>query len=227
MAASTKMLDQEPSEIEMLLPFHAAGTLSARDARRRRGRARPAVSRARPSICGHPRGICRERSASTRASGRRRPERCSLFAAIRCRAGAASHRRLGFRLRLGYRVFSPGCRHAPGVVRARRACAAAAGRCDRRGADERQRSIIRDGFAEPQRAIVTGGTDHRDLGVSAAPSRALVRFAPEARIADITALLDKYRLDHRRRQGRHVPAAVQQGCYWQGRCCKPAEPAAA
>ena len=32
----------------------------------------------------------------------------------------------------------------------------------------------------------------RDLGASAAPSRALVRFAPEARIADITALLDKY-----------------------------------
>ena len=34
MAVSKKMLDQEPSEIEMLLPFHAAGTLSARDARR-------------------------------------------------------------------------------------------------------------------------------------------------------------------------------------------------
>jgi hypothetical protein len=29
-----KMLEQEPSEIEMLLPFHAAGTLSARDAKR-------------------------------------------------------------------------------------------------------------------------------------------------------------------------------------------------
>ena len=34
MAVSKKMLDQEPSEIEMLLPFHAAGTLSTRDARR-------------------------------------------------------------------------------------------------------------------------------------------------------------------------------------------------
>ncbi|MDP1881685.1 MAG: hypothetical protein Q8K88_02260, partial [Bradyrhizobium sp.] len=34
MAASKKMLDQEPSEIEMLLPWHAAGTLSARDSRR-------------------------------------------------------------------------------------------------------------------------------------------------------------------------------------------------
>jgi len=34
MALSKKMLDQEPSEIEMLLPWHAAGTLNARDARR-------------------------------------------------------------------------------------------------------------------------------------------------------------------------------------------------
>src|SRR6202795_3187159 len=34
MAASKIMLDQEPSEIEMLLPWHAAGTLNPRDARR-------------------------------------------------------------------------------------------------------------------------------------------------------------------------------------------------
>jgi len=34
MATSKKMLEQEPSEIEMLLPWHAAGTLNARDARR-------------------------------------------------------------------------------------------------------------------------------------------------------------------------------------------------
>ena len=34
MALSKRMLEQEPSEIEMLLPWHAAGTLNARDARR-------------------------------------------------------------------------------------------------------------------------------------------------------------------------------------------------
>src|SRR6478609_4849679 len=34
MAMSKKILEQEPSEIEMLLPWHAAGTLSARDVRR-------------------------------------------------------------------------------------------------------------------------------------------------------------------------------------------------
>src|ERR1700710_2383282 len=34
MAASKIMLDQEPSEVELLLPWHAAGTLNPRDARR-------------------------------------------------------------------------------------------------------------------------------------------------------------------------------------------------
>lgn len=34
MAASRKMAEQEPSEIELLLPWHAAGTLNARDSRR-------------------------------------------------------------------------------------------------------------------------------------------------------------------------------------------------
>src|ERR1700758_633447 len=34
MALSKKMLEQEPSEIEVLLPWSAAGTLNARDARR-------------------------------------------------------------------------------------------------------------------------------------------------------------------------------------------------
>ncbi len=36
MAASKKLPDQEPGEIELLLPFHAAGTLNARDTRLRR-----------------------------------------------------------------------------------------------------------------------------------------------------------------------------------------------
>jgi len=34
MAMSKKMADQEPGEIEALLPWHAAGTLNARDTRR-------------------------------------------------------------------------------------------------------------------------------------------------------------------------------------------------
>jgi len=34
MMALKKMLEQEPGEIEMLMPWHAAGTLNARDARR-------------------------------------------------------------------------------------------------------------------------------------------------------------------------------------------------
>src|SRR3982075_4529481 len=34
MAASKKMLEQDPSDVEMLLPWHASGTLNARDVRR-------------------------------------------------------------------------------------------------------------------------------------------------------------------------------------------------
>ena len=34
MALNKKMLEQEPSEVEMLLPWYAAGTLNARDGRR-------------------------------------------------------------------------------------------------------------------------------------------------------------------------------------------------
>ena len=62
MAASKKMLDQEPSEIEMLLPFHAAGTLNARDARRV-DEALASDPRACPAICRHPRGIRRDHSS--------------------------------------------------------------------------------------------------------------------------------------------------------------------
>jgi len=34
MALSRKMLEQEPGEIELLLPWYAAGTLNARDMKR-------------------------------------------------------------------------------------------------------------------------------------------------------------------------------------------------
>ena len=34
MAMSKKILEREPGEIEMLLPWHAAGTLNSRDSRR-------------------------------------------------------------------------------------------------------------------------------------------------------------------------------------------------
>jgi hypothetical protein len=40
-------------------------------------------------------------------------------------------------------------------------------------------------------SLSTGTPITRELG-AAAPARALVRFTPEARIADITALLDSY-----------------------------------
>ena len=41
-------------------------------------------------------------------------------------------------------------------------------------------------------SLSTNAPITRDLGAAATPPYALVRFAPEARIADITALLDSY-----------------------------------
>ena len=49
-----------------------------------------------------------------------------------------------------------------------------------------QTCIVPDRVAEHQRA------DHPRPRAAAAPPRALVRFAPDARVADITALLDSY-----------------------------------
>lgn len=41
-------------------------------------------------------------------------------------------------------------------------------------------------------SLSVGAPITRELGATAAPARALVRFTPEARVADITALLDSY-----------------------------------
>ena len=75
MALSKKMLEQEPSEIEMLLPWHAAGTLNARDCRRvEEALARdPELAR---QYAVDPRGICRDHRSSTKAWARRRCARC-------------------------------------------------------------------------------------------------------------------------------------------------------
>jgi hypothetical protein len=41
-------------------------------------------------------------------------------------------------------------------------------------------------------SLSTSAPITRELGAAVAPARALVRFTPEARVADITALLDSY-----------------------------------
>jgi anti-sigma factor RsiW len=191
MAASTKMLDQEPSEIEMLLPFHAAGTLSARDARR-----------VEDALAGDPElarqyAVIREEYAETislnetlGAPSARAMQK--LFAAIE----AEPERKPSPSVRLRARVSEFFAGLSPrtlawsaglgAVALLLQAGVIGAVLMNSQTSSFETASLSLNEPSSPAAPIT------RDLGVSAAPSRALVRFAPEARIADITALLDKY-----------------------------------
>jgi hypothetical protein len=189
MAASRKMLDQEPSELEMLLPFHAAGTLSARDARR-----------VEDALAGDPDlarqfAVIREEYAetislneslgapSTRAMQKlfaaidQEPERkpvvsVSPFSRLSAFFAGLSPRTLAWSASLG------------AVALLLQAGVIAAVLMNNQTHTFETASLS---LNEPSSGPIT-----RDLRSSLAPTRALVRFAPEARIADITALLDTY-----------------------------------
>ena len=136
MAMSKKMLEQEPSEIEMLLPWHAAGTLNARDARR------VEEALARDPELARQYAVIREEYAETihlneslGAPSARAMQK--LFAAIDARAGAqAVGCRSTSRARISEFFRKPVAADAGLVGEPRRAGAAAAGRRDRRGAGE-------------------------------------------------------------------------------------------
>lgn len=190
MAASRKMLDQEPSEIEMLLPFHAAGTLSARDARRVEEALASDPELARQYA------VIRDEYAETislneslGAPSVRAMQK--LFTAI----DGEPERKPSVSVSLSARVSEFFARLSPRTL----AWSASLGAValllqagvigavlmkNQQGASFQTASLSMN---EPASAPIT-----RDLGTSAAPPRALVRFAPEARISDITALLDNY-----------------------------------
>ena len=166
MAASKKMLDQEPSEIEMLLPWHAAGTLNARDARRVE-EALARDPRACPAICRDPRGIRRDHSSQREPGAPSARAMQKLFAAIDgepVRKPSVSLQLLGADLGI---FRKPVAADAGLVGEPRRGGAAVAGRRDRRGADEEPDRVVPDRFAEHERAA--SGPITRDLG--AAPRR--------------------------------------------------------
>jgi anti-sigma factor RsiW len=177
MAASKKMLDREPSEIELLLPFHAAGTLSTRDARR-----------VEDALAGDPElarqfAVIHEEYAETislneslGAPSARAMQK--LFAAI----DGEPVRKPSLSVSLSARISEFFARLSPRTL----AWSARIGAVlmKNQTASFQTASLS---LNEPSAAPIT-----RDLASSAAPTRALVRFAPEARIADITALLDNY-----------------------------------
>lgn len=189
MAASRKMLDQEPSDIEMLLPFHAAGTLNARDARR--------VEEALASDPGLARqyAVIREEYAETiglneslGAPSARAMQK--LFAAIDAEPAREPPRSVSLSARLSQFFASLSPRTLAwsaslgAVALLLQAGVIGAVLMKNQTASFQTASLSTN---ERSSAPIT-----RDLGTSAAPPRALVRFAPEARIADITALLDNY-----------------------------------
>jgi hypothetical protein len=185
MALSKRMLEQEPSEIEMLLPFHAAGTLNARDARR------VEEALARDPDLARQYAVIREEYAETIALNEslgapsvRAMQK--LFAAI----DADPSREAQPRLSLSARISDFFASLSPRTL----AWSASLGAV----ALVLQAGVIGAVLLKNQTAtyqtasLSTNEPITRELGVAQAPPRALVRFAPDAKMSDITALLDNY-----------------------------------
>ncbi len=183
MALSKKMLEQEPSEIEMLLPWHAAGTLNARDARRvEEALARdPELAKQYAAIRGEYEETIHLNERLGAPSARAMQK---LFAAI----DAEPAREVG-PLPLSARIATFFSSLSPRTL----AWSASLGAI----ALLLQAGIIGAVLMKTQTStfqtasLSIGVPVTRELG-AAAPARALVRFTPEARVADITALLDSY-----------------------------------
>ena len=184
MAMSKKMLEQEPSEIEMLLPFHAAGTLSARDARR----VEEALAR-NPELA-RQYAVIREEYAETihlneslGAPSARAMQK--LFAAI----DAEPARRPSASLRWSARIAGFFASLSPRTLAWSASLGALALLLQ---AGVIGAVLVKNQTSTYQTASLSMNEPvTRALGPEA-PPRALVRFAPDARVADITALLDNY-----------------------------------
>ncbi len=182
MALSKKMLEQEPSEIELLLPWHAAGTLSARDARR----VEEALARD-PELARQYAAIREEYAEaihlneSLGAPSMRAMRK--LFAAIDAEpARSASSPGFSSRIISFFASLSPRTLAFSASLGAL-ALLVQAGVIG---------LVLTKNQATYQAASVsTNEPATRALGASA-PARALVRFSPDARMSDITALLDGY-----------------------------------
>ena len=184
MAMSKKILEQEPSEIEMLLPWHAAGTLSARDARR------VDEALARDPELAKQYAVIREEYAETidlneslGAPSVRAMQK--LFAAI----DAEPVRNPPASLRISARIAEFFANLSPRTLAWSASLAALALLLQ---AGVIGAVLVKNQAASYQTAsLSTNEPATRDLA-AATPPRALVRFATDARVADITALLESY-----------------------------------
>ncbi len=183
MAMNKKVLEQEPGEIEALLPWHAAGTLSARDTRRVEDALAHDPSLARQYA------VIREEYAETIAlneslgapSARAMQK---LFAAI----DAEPARKPSVSLNISARIAEFFAGLSPRTLAYSAALGALAlllqaGVIGAILAKQQGGTFETASLSAPKETIV------RSLGQQTAP-RAFVRFAPDARVSDITAFLD-------------------------------------
>jgi hypothetical protein len=184
MAMSKKMLEQEPSETEMLLPWHAAGTLNARDARR------VDEALARDPELARQYAVIRQEYAETidlneslgAPSARAMQKLFSAIDAEPARKPAVSQK-----ISAGISAFFASL--SPRTLAWSSGVGAVALLL--------QAGVIGAVLVKNQPAsFQTASLSTTESGIRAlgpyAPPRALVRFAPEARVAEITALLDSY-----------------------------------
>ena len=190
MATSKKILEQEPSEVEMLLPWHAAGTLNARDARR----VDEALARD-PGLAKQYAAIQEEYAEtihlneSLGAPSARAMQK--LFAAIDgepTRKPSVSFdisaRIAGFFAKLSPRTLVWSASLGALLLLLQAGVIGAV-------LMTKQNASFQTASVSPN-APSPGAPITRALGPETPPPRALVRFAPDARVADITALLDNY-----------------------------------
>ncbi|HWL20804.1 MAG TPA: hypothetical protein VNS33_14120 [Bradyrhizobium sp.] len=189
MALSKKMLEQEPSDLEMLLPWYAAGTLNARDTRR------VEEALARDPELARQYAVIREEYAETiglneslGAPSVRAMQK--LFAAIDAepaRKPDTSHRGAsriaGFFASLSPRTLAWSASLGALALLLQAGVIGVI--------------VLKNQSATYQTASLsmnesTNEPITRALGQEEPPLRALVRFKPEARMSDITALLDTY-----------------------------------
>jgi anti-sigma factor RsiW len=186
MTAMKQMLEQEPGELEMLLPWHAAGTLDTRDARR----VEEALSRD-PGLA-RQYAVIREEYAETidlnenlSAPSARAMQK--LFAAIDAEPERKPQASLDFSTGIAgfFAKLSP-------RTLAWSASLGALALLLQAGVIGAVLMMKKQQPAPFQTAsLSTNEPITRALG-SEVPPRVLVRFAPDARVADITALLDNY-----------------------------------
>jgi hypothetical protein len=184
MAMSNKMLEREPSEIEMLLPFHAAGTLNARDSRR----VEEALAR-NPELAAQY-AVIQEEYAETihlneRLGAPSARAMQKLFAAI----DAEPARKPSLSFNLSTRLNGFFASLSPRTL----AWSASVGAF----ALFLQAGVIGTVLMNNQTSSFQTASLNSEEPLTRGldpdvPARAVVRFSPDARVADITALLDRY-----------------------------------